>query len=215
MIRLRDPRGEMHDITYNPQEGSKSGFKVELEDYSVGFAPVGDMNGYNTHFAITAIAKKSGASVEEWQVLALRYPIRTPEFQALEEERFAATAKIAELEQLQKNRAQELMAADKPPKSEKIKARIARIRRIASLRTRLDIDDKVLMIQESTLDRVNRAIDKIKSKYVEMVYSPYSPTFNTPEVRKTGFTYLKETVTRTWAEEPRAGHILKGVDARE
>jgi hypothetical protein len=215
MMRLRDMQGQSHDITYDPREGSKSGFKIELVDYSVEFAPVGGMNGYNTHFTITAIPKKTGAPTEEWQLLALRYPIRTPAFQALEEERLAATTKIAEIEQLQKNRAQELMIADKPPKSENLKARIIRTRRIATLRTQLDTDDKTLMVQKSSLDRVNRAIEKIKSKYLEMIYSPYSPTFNTPEVRKAGFTYLKDTVTRTWAEDTRARHILKGVDAHE
>jgi hypothetical protein len=109
---LRDPKGKFHEITYDPRERSKSGFTFELDDYTVGFTPVGEMNGYNTHFAVRANPKNLFALSEEWQTVALRYPIRTPEFQTLEEERLAATSKIAELKAIQKSRAQELTTID-------------------------------------------------------------------------------------------------------
>jgi hypothetical protein len=119
MVRLRDPRGNIHDIVYDPQKTPKPAFNAALNGYYVGFAPIGDMNGYNTQFATQVIPQKDSSIMETWEVLGIKFPIKTPQFQVLDEERSAALREITRTKLSQKAAAQELKSLSIPPKAEK------------------------------------------------------------------------------------------------
>lgn len=176
--------------------------QAKLDGYTVLLKPKPKTNGYNTEYTITA--EKNG-KVEEWQQLAIRFTARTPEyrtlsiqFKHLSQRKEACEKAIQQLEQeLASLSPSQKASSKKDTKSPRLspKKREAEIKRIKKALLNKREQDQEL---QEALTAVSGKISKVEKKYEDFSYTPYAETFNTPEIRKSGFQYLRQSVKRAW-----------------